>query len=136
MTSLDQHLDQQQLQKLLREVIHHTRAFMDNTAPDHQALANVILRQVSYTGPCLVIWVVHDGNPVPKPLFEGFVDGVRLGPSFKKQALSSNSANRFQDSDPLLDLKHSTKTHRVHTEKADSMNAMHNAPYAIQQLHC
>lgn len=47
MRSLDEHLDQQELQKLLGEVIHHTRASMDHPAPDHQVLAKVaISRQV------------------------------------------------------------------------------------------
>ena len=49
MRSLDEHLDQQELQKLLGEVIHHTRDSMDAPAPDHKTLAKVILsRQVSY----------------------------------------------------------------------------------------
>ena len=49
MRSLDEHLDQQELQKLLGEVIHHTRDSMDAPAPDYKTLANVILsRQVSY----------------------------------------------------------------------------------------
>ncbi len=49
MRSLDEHLDQQELQKLLGEVIHHTRDTIDAPAPDHQTLAKVILsRQVSY----------------------------------------------------------------------------------------
>ena len=47
MRSLNQHLDQQELQKLLGEVIHHTRASTDHPAPDHQLLAKVaISRQV------------------------------------------------------------------------------------------
>ena len=47
MRSLDEHLDQQDLQKLLGEVIHHTRASTDHPAPNHQALAKVaISRQV------------------------------------------------------------------------------------------
>ena len=49
MRSLDEHLDQQELQKLLGEVIHHTRDSMDAPAPDYKTLAKVILsRQVSY----------------------------------------------------------------------------------------
>ncbi len=49
MRSLDEHLDQQELQKLLGEVIHHTRDSMDAPAPDYQTLAKVILsRQGSY----------------------------------------------------------------------------------------
>ena len=47
MRSLDEHLDQQELQKLLGEVIHHNRASTDHAAPDHQVLAKVaISRQV------------------------------------------------------------------------------------------
>lgn len=47
MRSLDEHVDQQELQKLLGEVIHHTRASTDHPAPDHQVLAKVaISRQV------------------------------------------------------------------------------------------
>lgn len=48
MKSLDEHLDQQQLQKLLGEVIHNTRISLDGLALDHQVLATVALsRQVS-----------------------------------------------------------------------------------------
>ena len=47
MDSLDEHLDQQQLQKLLGEVIHNTRGSLDGAAPDHQMLASTFLsRQV------------------------------------------------------------------------------------------
>ncbi len=49
MRSLDEHLDQQELQKLLGEVIHHTRDSVDAPAPDYKTLAKVILsRQVLY----------------------------------------------------------------------------------------
>ena len=48
MDSLDEHLDQQQLQKLLKKVIHGTGACLDGSAPDHQVLAEVVLsRQAS-----------------------------------------------------------------------------------------
>ncbi len=48
MRSLDEHLDQQELQKLVGEVIHHTRASIHPPPPDHQLLAKVMLsRQVS-----------------------------------------------------------------------------------------
>ena len=43
MKSLDERLDQQQLQKLLGEVIHHTQASLDGPAIHHQALATVAL---------------------------------------------------------------------------------------------
>lgn len=43
MDSLDEHLDQQQLQKLLGEVIHKSRASLDGHVPDHQVLASVVL---------------------------------------------------------------------------------------------
>ena len=41
--SLDERLDQQQLQKLLGEVIHHTQASLDGPPIHHQALATVAL---------------------------------------------------------------------------------------------
>ena len=48
MRSLDEHIDKQELEKLLGEVLHHTRAFTDRPAPDHRVLAQVILsRQVN-----------------------------------------------------------------------------------------
>lgn len=48
MKSLDEHVDKQELEKLLGEVIHQTRASSDSPAPDHRVLAKVILsRQVS-----------------------------------------------------------------------------------------
>ncbi len=47
MNSIKERLDQQQLQKVLGEVIYHTKAIMDAPAPDRQALATVVLsRQV------------------------------------------------------------------------------------------
>lgn len=56
MRSLDEHLDQQELQKLLGEVIHHTRASMDHPAPDHQVLAKVtISRQVLFDVAAVII---------------------------------------------------------------------------------
>lgn len=46
--SLDEHLDQQQLQKLLKKVIQGAGACLDGPAPDHQVLAEVVLsRQAS-----------------------------------------------------------------------------------------
>ncbi len=51
MDSLDEHLDQQELQKLLGKVIQGTSACLDDgPAPDHQMLAAVVLsRQVFST---------------------------------------------------------------------------------------
>ena len=50
MDSLDEHLDQQQLQKLLGKVIQGTSACLDGPAPDHQVLAAVVLsRQAAST---------------------------------------------------------------------------------------
>ncbi|KAL0024407.1 hypothetical protein WJX79_011128 [Trebouxia sp. C0005] len=43
MDSLDEHLDQQQLQQLLGKVIQGTSACLDGPTPDHQVLAAVVL---------------------------------------------------------------------------------------------
>ncbi|DBA80580.1 TPA: hypothetical protein ACH3X1_007841 [Trebouxia sp. C0004] len=43
MESLDEHLDQQQLQKLLKKVTQGTSACLEGPAPDHQVLAAVVL---------------------------------------------------------------------------------------------
>ncbi len=49
MDSVDEHLDQQELQKLLGKVIQGTSACLDGPAPDHQVLAAVVLsRQVAF----------------------------------------------------------------------------------------
>lgn len=55
MDSLDEHLDQQQLQKLLGEVIHNTRGSLDGAVPDHQMLASTFLsRQVELSSSQIV----------------------------------------------------------------------------------
>ncbi len=43
MEAVKQHLDKQDLQKVLGEMLHRTRAYLDGPAPDLQILTQVIL---------------------------------------------------------------------------------------------
>ncbi|KAL0020782.1 hypothetical protein WJX79_001465 [Trebouxia sp. C0005] len=83
MRSLDEHLDQQELQKLLGEVIHHTRDSMDAPAPDHKTLAKVILSRFG--------GVLHDW---PESYFQAQqTKGVGLAGIFK-QAIGQHQAQK------------------------------------------
>ncbi|KAL0020772.1 hypothetical protein WJX77_012245 [Trebouxia sp. C0004] len=83
MRSLDQHLDQQDLQKLLGEVIHHTRASIDPPAPDHQVLAKVLLSRFG--------GLLHDW---PESYFQAQqTKGVGLAGIFK-QAIGQQRAQK------------------------------------------
>jgi len=58
MDSLEEHLDQQQLQKLFKKVIQGTSACLDGPAPDHQVLAAVVLSRQA--APFHVLLRVHE----------------------------------------------------------------------------